>query len=91
MPARKAISLGVEMRRLVFLLGLLSVCITLVAPVEYAQNATGAPSSSNAKSLDDATKAMFGVRTFQQAEISADGKLVAWVESLPGPGGAPIV
>ncbi len=89
MPARKAISLGVEMRRLVFLLGLLSVCITLVAPVEYAQNATGAPSSSNAKSLDEAMKAMFGVRTFQQAEISADGKLVAWVESLPGPGGAP--
>jgi dipeptidyl aminopeptidase/acylaminoacyl peptidase len=89
LPARKAISLGVEMRRLVFLLGLLSVCITLVAPVEYAQNATGAPSSSNAKSLDEAMKAMFGVRTFQQAEISADGKLVAWVESLPGPGGAP--
>ena len=89
MPARKAISLGVEMRRLVFLLGLLSVCITLVAPVEYAQNVTGAPSSSNAKSLDEAMKAMFGVRTFQQAEISADGKLVAWVESLPGPGGAP--
>jgi len=32
---------------------------------------------------------MFGVRTFQQAEISPDGKMVAWVESLPGPGGAP--
>jgi dipeptidyl aminopeptidase/acylaminoacyl peptidase len=77
------------MRRLVFLLSLLLACITLVAPVEYAQNATGAPSSSNARSLDEAMKAMFGVRTFQQAEISADGKLVAWVESLPGPGGAP--
>ncbi|MGD0402994.1 MAG: S9 family peptidase [Candidatus Acidiferrales bacterium] len=34
-------------------------------------------------------KAMFDVRTFQQAEISPDGKKVAWVESLPGPGGAP--
>jgi dipeptidyl aminopeptidase/acylaminoacyl peptidase len=34
-------------------------------------------------------KAMFDVRTFQQAEISPDGNRVAWVESLPGPGGAP--
>ncbi|HEX2776195.1 MAG TPA: hypothetical protein VHN10_06100, partial [Candidatus Acidoferrales bacterium] len=34
-------------------------------------------------------KAMFGVRTFAQAEISPDGNKVAWVESLPGPGGAP--
>ena len=32
--------------------------------------------------------AMFGLREFQQAEISPDGKRVAWVESLPGPGGA---
>jgi dipeptidyl aminopeptidase/acylaminoacyl peptidase len=36
-----------------------------------------------------ATEAMFGVRTFPQAEISPDGKRVAWVESLPGAGGAP--
>ena len=32
---------------------------------------------------------MFGVHTFQQAEISPDGKRVAWVESLPGAGDAP--
>src|ERR1700719_2419878 len=32
---------------------------------------------------------MFALRDFQQAEISPDGKRVAWVESLPGPGGAP--
>ena len=34
-------------------------------------------------------EAMFGVLDFQQAEISPDGKRVAWVESLPGAGGAP--
>jgi dipeptidyl aminopeptidase/acylaminoacyl peptidase len=39
--------------------------------------------------LDDAMRAMFGVRAFQQAAISPDGKNVAWVESLPGPGNAP--
>src|ERR1700683_3617118 len=85
----KAIPVGGKMRGLVFLLSLLLACITLVAPVESAQKATDAPSSPSAKSLDDATKAMFGVRTFQQAEISADGKSAAWVESLPGPGGMP--
>jgi dipeptidyl aminopeptidase/acylaminoacyl peptidase len=36
-----------------------------------------------------AVEAMFGLRTFLQAEISPDGKRVAWVESLPGPNGAP--
>jgi len=36
-----------------------------------------------------AVDALFGMREFQQAEISPDGKHVAWVESLPGPGGAP--
>ena len=38
---------------------------------------------------DAAMEAMFGVLDFQQAEISPDGKRVAWVESLPGAGGAP--
>ena len=42
---------------------------------------TGAPH-------DAAIDAMFGLHEFQQAEISPDGKRVAWVESLPGPGGA---
>jgi dipeptidyl aminopeptidase/acylaminoacyl peptidase len=36
-----------------------------------------------------AVDALFGLREFMQAEISPDGKRVAWVESLPGPGGAP--
>jgi dipeptidyl aminopeptidase/acylaminoacyl peptidase len=43
------------------------------------------PKQANAAAVD----AMFSVRDFQQAEISPDGKRVAWVESLPGPGGAP--
>jgi dipeptidyl aminopeptidase/acylaminoacyl peptidase len=43
------------------------------------------PKQANAAAVD----AMFGVRDFQQAEISPDGKRVAWVESLPGAGGAP--
>ncbi len=51
-----------------------------------AQTAPGAKSNS---SLDEAMRAMFDVRTFNQAQISPDGKKVAWVESLPGPGGAP--
>jgi dipeptidyl aminopeptidase/acylaminoacyl peptidase len=38
---------------------------------------------------DSAVETMFGLRDFQQAEISPDGKRVAWVESLPGAGGAP--
>jgi dipeptidyl aminopeptidase/acylaminoacyl peptidase len=39
--------------------------------------------------LDAAMDAMFGVHGFQQAEISPDGKLVGWVETLTGPGGMP--
>ncbi len=38
---------------------------------------------------DSAVETMFGLRDFQLAEISPDGKRVAWVESLPGGGGAP--
>jgi len=40
-------------------------------------------------SLEDAVKAMFGAREFQQAEISPDGKRVAWIESVPEIGDAP--
>ena len=39
--------------------------------------------------LDDAMQAMFGVHFFHQAEISPNGKMLARVESLAGPGGAP--
>lgn len=56
----------------------------LAASLSTAGQATKAKSS-----LDEAMQAMFGLREFQQAEISPDGRRVAWVESLPGPGGAP--
>jgi dipeptidyl aminopeptidase/acylaminoacyl peptidase len=39
--------------------------------------------------LEEALHAMFGVQSFHQAAISPNGKMVAWVESLAGPGGAP--
>src|SRR6202043_2933993 len=78
---------GIQRLGLLFVVILAS--ITVAIPNACAQKATDPASSPSAKSLDDARKAMFGVRTFQQAEISPDGKLVAWMESLPGPGGAP--
>jgi dipeptidyl aminopeptidase/acylaminoacyl peptidase len=49
---------------------------------------TSAKPKSN-PALDDAMRSMFGLRAFQQATISPDGKHVAWVESLPGPGNTP--
>ena len=46
--------------------------------------------SKNAKPAHDAAvRAMFELHEFQQTVISPDGKRVAWVESLRGPGGAP--
>jgi dipeptidyl aminopeptidase/acylaminoacyl peptidase len=76
-------------RRLVILLIVLFVSIGRATPTQCAQKSSDTPATSQTKSLDDAIKVMFDVRTFQQAEISPDGKRVAWVESLPGPGGAP--
>jgi dipeptidyl aminopeptidase/acylaminoacyl peptidase len=43
----------------------------------------------SASDIPDAVRAMFDTRTFRQAAISPDGQRVAWVEALPGPGGAP--
>src|SRR5271156_1963855 len=61
--------------------GCFLLCVTAAAQ-------TSAKPKSNPV-LDDAMRAMFGVRAFQQATISPDGKHVAWVESLPGPGNTP--
>jgi len=65
---------------------LLLTCCLLLCVGALAQ--TPAKPRSN-PALDDAMRAMYGVRAFQQAVISPDGKRVAWVESLPGPGSAP--
>lgn len=76
-------------RRSVFVLIIALGTITIAAQVQCAQKSSSTPSASNTKSLEDAMKAMFDVHTFQQAEISPNGKQVAWVESLSGPGGTP--
>jgi dipeptidyl aminopeptidase/acylaminoacyl peptidase len=57
------------------------------APPSHANHPGAA--KAHASPLDDAVHAMFGVHQFQQAAISPDGKRVAWVENLPGPGGVP--
>jgi dipeptidyl aminopeptidase/acylaminoacyl peptidase len=43
------------------------------------------PNAAGKSTLDAAIEPMFGVRAFQQAAISPDGKHVAWVDSLSGP------
>ncbi|HTU34896.1 MAG TPA: S9 family peptidase [Candidatus Acidoferrum sp.] len=45
--------------------------------------------NSGAQAQPDVLRAMFDVRTFKQVAISPDGTRVAWVENLPGSGGAP--
>jgi dipeptidyl aminopeptidase/acylaminoacyl peptidase len=86
---RRTMSEGLLLRRLGFLLAVILVSIAVGAPSQCAQKSSDAQTTPKTNSLDDAMKAMFDVRTFAQAEISPDGNKVAWVESLPGPGGAP--
>jgi dipeptidyl aminopeptidase/acylaminoacyl peptidase len=78
-----------KIRRFVLLLTAILASFTIATSTRGAQKLADPPATSNRKSLDSAMKAMFDVRTFQQAEISPDGNKVAWVESIPGPGGAP--
>jgi dipeptidyl aminopeptidase/acylaminoacyl peptidase len=64
--------------------------LAAVAAVSLCSSAQTARKAAPQKPAHDAAvEAMFSVRDFQQAEISPDGKRVAWVESLPGAGGAP--
>ena len=64
--------------------------IGIFAGIALMGSVANAQSGSKAKTAHGAaTEAMFGVRSFPQAEVSPDGKRVAWVESLPGAGGAP--
>lgn len=66
-------------------------CFGILASLLFASSgatAQIAPSVKTKSSLDEAMRAMFDVRTFDQAQISPNGKQVAWVESLPGPGSA---
>ena len=60
-----------------------------VAAASLCSSAQTAHKVAPKPAKDSAVETMFGLRDFQQAEISPDGKRVAWVESLPGAGGAP--
>ena len=60
-----------------------------VAAASLCSSAQTAHKAAPKPAQDSAVETMFGLRDFQQAEISPDGKRVAWVESLPGAGGAP--
>ncbi|MGB8438443.1 MAG: S9 family peptidase [Candidatus Acidiferrales bacterium] len=67
--------------------GLLLATVFLLAASGAAAQHT--PEAKPRPALDEAMQAMFGVHSFHQAEISPNGKMVAWVESLAGPEGAP--
>ncbi len=58
-------------------------------PARDARSLKVAPKGRALSPLDDAIHAMFSLHRFQQVTISPDGKSVAWVETLLGPGGAP--
>lgn len=74
---------------------ILLVAIFLSCTVQAAQRKnppaklSSAPSSTHSVPVDQAIRAMFGVREISEAVISPDGLRVAWVESLPGKNGAP--
>lgn len=86
---RSTVERGEKMRRFALLLIVTLASFTIATSTRGAQKSADTPVASGRRSLDDAMKAMFDVHTFAQAEISPDGNKVAWVESLPGPGGAP--
>lgn len=81
-------------RRFVTLLAILAFSSTIAAQQSHKPRPRQAHSKSSASNkakspLDEAIHAMFALHDFQDAEISPDGKRVAWVESLLGPGGVP--
>ena len=64
-----------------------SLFLSVFVPCVFIAAKTAPKSSAGSEAA--AVRAMFDVHTFGQAAISPDGTRVAWVESLPGPGGAP--
>jgi len=72
-------------------LRLVQVCALLagILLVSHSAAAQKSPGKKANSPNDAAIHALFDAKDFQQAEISPDGKRVAWVESLPGLGGAP--
>lgn len=73
-------------------MGIIAKVGILLAVLLSSAAAAGAHAAQQVKAhspLDDAESAMLGARDFQEAEISPDGNLVAWVESVPAAGGTP--
>jgi dipeptidyl aminopeptidase/acylaminoacyl peptidase len=64
-----------------------SLFLALFVPFALLSGQTTPKSASRSNPAQ--LRALFDVRTFKQAAISLDGKRVAWVEELPGPGGRP--
>ena len=67
------------------------ICLAILMAVSVMAGAQARAQDRErmASPLADAVEAMFGVREFQQAEVSPDGKRVAWVESVPGKDNSP--
>jgi len=65
------------------------ILVAIFALASLSTTAQTPPKPKGNPTLDAAMQSMFGVRAFQQASISPDGKRVAWVESLSGAGSAP--
>jgi dipeptidyl aminopeptidase/acylaminoacyl peptidase len=72
------------------------LCTASVALMFLSALSAEIPNSRGSESRQSARQAspgrirsMFDTRTFRQASISPDGTRIAWVEALPGPGGAP--
>jgi dipeptidyl aminopeptidase/acylaminoacyl peptidase len=64
---------------------LFAIAIGLVTlPIVAVAQPAAKPQSN--PDLDAAMRSMFGVRAFQQASVSPDGKKIAWVEALPATG-----
>jgi dipeptidyl aminopeptidase/acylaminoacyl peptidase len=62
------------------------ICLAAIPVATVAQNPSKLQTNA---ALDKAMRSMFGVRPFQQAAISPDGKRVAWVESSAEEGAEP--
>jgi dipeptidyl aminopeptidase/acylaminoacyl peptidase len=66
-----------------------SILLAILLSVAANADAQASHEADTSTRLEDAVHALFGAREFQQAEISPDGKRVAWVESIPQDGDAP--
>jgi dipeptidyl aminopeptidase/acylaminoacyl peptidase len=67
---------------------LIFIAAGLISSAAFAASDSTAPPKPS-PAVEQAMRAMFGVREISEAAISPDGQRVAWVESLSGKNGAP--